>query len=235
MTGSIRLFVDAPLHAGAAIVATPAQARYLGRVMRRAAGDVVLLFNGSEGEWQARIGRLTRDAATFEVRLRTRAQPIEPDPWLLFAPLRRDLTELVVQKATELGAALIQPVLTARTNPGRVNLERLALIATEAAEQCERLTAPRIAAPRRLGDVLADWPQGRALVLAAERSGAPPVPGLTTPAALLVGPEGGFAPAELDAMRATPFVVLASLGPRILRAETAAIVGLALLQARAAG
>ena len=232
MSGSIRLFVTSPLRAGAAVAASAAQAHYLGRVMRRAAGEAVLLFNGRDGEWQARIGGQGIGGMVMEAERQTRAQTAEPDVWLLFAPLKRDLTELVVEKATELGASLIQPVQTARTNPVRLNAERLRLIATEAAEQSERLTVPRIEASRRLDDVLAAWPIGRVLVAAAEREAAPPPP---RAAALLVGPEGGFAPAELDALRATPFVVLASLGPRILRAETAAIAGLALLQAQAAG
>jgi 16S rRNA (uracil1498-N3)-methyltransferase len=234
MPGSIRLFVDAPLHQGAAVAASPAQAHYLGRVMRRGAGDAVLLFNGRDGEWRARIGQLSRDAVVLDVAEQVRGQSAEPDLWLLFAPLKRDLTELVAEKATELGASLIRPVLTARTNPGRVNLDRLALIATEAAEQCERLSVPAIAQPLALPELLQDWPAARSLVVAIERGDAPPVVAPAGPAALLVGPEGGFAPEELDALRRHAFVVPASLGPRILRAETAAIVGLALLQARPA-
>jgi 16S rRNA (uracil1498-N3)-methyltransferase len=138
---------------------------------------------------------------------------------------------LVVEKATELGVSRLLPVVTERTNTARLNPDRLTAIATEAAEQCERLTVPAIDPPQKLLSVLAAWPAARTLVAALERADAPriqPVPG---PAALLVGPEGGFTPAELDALRRHPLVVAASLGPRILRAETAAIVGLALLQA----
>lgn len=233
MTGSIRLFVDAPLQHGVAVAASSAQAHYLGRVMRRSVGDTVLLFNGRDGEWSARIGQLARTAALFDVGQQIRVQTAEPDLWLLFAPLKRDLTELVIEKATELGVAAIHPVLTTHTNPGRLNHERLVLIATEAAEQCERLSVPVIAATLPLPGVLANWAAARRLVVAMERAKLPPVPVLSGPAALLIGPGGGFAPAELDVLRRAAFVVPASLGPRILRAETAAIVGLALLQAHA--
>ncbi|WP_408886942.1 16S rRNA (uracil(1498)-N(3))-methyltransferase [Limobrevibacterium gyesilva] len=227
--------MTAPLRAGAEIAASPAQAHYLGSVMRRGAGDPVRLFNGVDGEWQARIAFLKRDRATLAPGQLLRPQAPESDLWLVFAPLKRDATDLVAQKATELGAAALLPVFTERTNAGRVNTDRLAAIAIEAAEQCERLTVPRIEAPRQLGELLADWPDGRRLVVAVEREAGDPVPPLTGPTALLVGPEGGFTPAELDVLRRHPLVHPATLGPRILRAETAAIVGLALLQARSGG
>ena len=235
MSGSIRLYVTALLHAGCEVDATPGQAHYLGTVMRRGAGDVVRLFNGADGEWQARITSLRRDRARLAVETPLRPQAPEPDLWLVFCPLKRDATELVVEKATELGASALLPVLSQRTNTARLNGARLLAIATEAAEQCERLTVPRIAPPRPLAEALADWPDGRPLVAAMERQNAPPVSPVDEPAALLVGPEGGFTGAELDALRSYPFVVPASLGARILRAETAAIVGLALLQASSGG
>lgn len=231
MPGSIRLFVPETLAGASEIRITREQAHYLRRVMRRVRGDSVLLFNGRDGEWQA---RLAAAADALELAGQVRAQQAEPDLWLLFSVLKRDATELVVQKATELGAALIQPVLTARSNPARPAEARLRAIAVEAAEQCERLTVPAIPAPRPLHAVLADWPRNRRLVVAAERSTAPPIAPMAGPAALLIGPEGGFAAAELDDLLAAPLVVPASLGPRILRAETAAIVGLTLLQAQAA-
>ncbi len=203
--------------------------------MRRAPGDGVRLFNGADGEWQGRIAALRRDRAVLVADTMVRPQAAEPDLWLLFCPLKRDATDLVVEKATELGAAALLPVFSERTNTARLNETRLLAIATEAAEQCERLTVPRIVPPRRLADTLASWPAGRKLVVAMERRLAPPVPTTAGPAALLVGPEGGFTAAELDALASYPFVIPACLGARILRAETAAIVGLALLQAPRGG
>jgi 16S rRNA (uracil1498-N3)-methyltransferase len=229
--GSIRLYVTSPLRQGDELAATAAQAHYLGTVMRRSAGDPLRLFNGRDGEWAGHIAAIRRDRATLVVGSRLREQAAEPDLWLLFAPLKRDATDIVVQKATEMGVSALLPVLVERGNTLRVNESRLRAIATEAAEQCERLTLPRIAPPCRLADVLAGWPAGRTLVAALERRVAPGVQPASGPAALLVGPEGGFTDAELDAIARHPFVVPASLGPRILRAETAAIAGLALLQA----
>ena len=232
---SIRLFTDAPLAPGEEIAATPAQAHYLGNVMRRAAGDALRLFNGRDGEFRARIAAIRKDRASFQVETQLRPQAPEPDLWLVFAPLKRDATDMLVQKATELGASALLPVLTERTNTDRVNLARLAAIAMEAAEQSERLTVPALHPPRRLPDLLADWPAGRKLVAAIERAEAPPPPRGLPCAALLIGPEGGFSPNELDLLRSRPFLVPASLGPRVLRAETAAIAGLALLLAPACG
>ena len=233
MPGSIRLFVAPDLAEGAELAASPPQAHYLAHVMRRGAGDPVMLFNGRDGEWQARIVALRGDRATFVAANRVRAQSPGADIWLAFAPVKRDATDLIVQKATELGAAALLPVTTARTNTGRINAERLAAIATEAAEQCERLTVPAIRDLVDLPTLLRRWPADRRLVVAMERVEAPHVATAAGAAGLLVGPEGGFTERELDALRACPFVVAASLGPLILRAETAAIVGLALMQAPA--
>jgi 16S rRNA (uracil1498-N3)-methyltransferase len=153
----------------------------------------------------------------------------------VFALLKRDATDLVVQKATELGAAALLPVITERTNASRVNEARLAAIAVEAAEQCERLTVPRLCRLRPLMALLGGWEPDRHLFVATERSAAPAIGPAHGPAALLVGPEGGFTPAELEAVQAHPFVTAVSLGPRILRADTACIAGLALLQAADCG
>ena len=232
MSPSIRLYVTEPLHAGASIEATTAQAHYLRVVMRRGVGDAVGIFNGTDGEWLSRIATLGRDRARLVAETQLRPQTEEPDLWLLFAPLKRDATDLVVQKATELGTARLMPVLTERANASRLNLVRLTAIATEAAEQCERLTVPRIDPARRLAEVLAAWPDKRTLVVAMERARAPPIRPANGPAALLVGPEGGLTAGELDALVRHPFVQPATLGPRVLRAETAAIAGLALLQAQ---
>jgi 16S rRNA (uracil1498-N3)-methyltransferase len=231
MTGSIRLYVAAALDAGGSIAATAGQAHYLGHVMRRRPGDGILLFNGRDGEFDARIEGIRRDGASLRVGQRTRVQMPEPDLWLAFAPLKRDATDLVVQKATELGVAALHPVLTERGNTQRMNADRLAAIAIEAAEQSERLTVPVLHPPRPLAALLSHWPARRRLFAAIERSDAPPPAPAGGPRALLVGPEGGFTAAELEALRARPFVTSVSLGPRILRADTACIAGLALLQA----
>jgi 16S rRNA (uracil1498-N3)-methyltransferase len=231
MLGSIRLYVDESLAAGATIEATAAQAHYLGTVMRHGSGDRVRLFNGRDGEFAALIASVRRDRATLQVEDRLRPQAPEPDLWLAFALLKRDATDLVVQKATELGVAALLPMITERTIAHRVNEARLATIAIEAAEQCERLTVPRLHPLRPLMALPGDWDPSRQIFMAGERTAAPAIRPTRGPAALLVGPEGGFTPAELEAMQAHPFVTIVSLGPRILRAETACIVGLALLQA----
>ncbi len=245
MADQPRLYVDpdaATLQAGATLPMRDAQAHYLGRVLRRAAGDGVRLFNARDGEWQAEIESLhRRGQGGFAITTRLRAPAPETGPLLLFAPVKRDATDLVVRMATELGASGLRPVMTARTNAARVNLERLQAIATEAAEQCERLSVPAIAAACRLEALLSEWPEATGLAAAIERVPAEGVPvegvpakmdapGRPLPAALLIGPEGGFTPPELDALRSRPFVTLISLGPRILRAETAAVAGLVCLQ-----
>lgn len=236
MPGSIRLFVNAPLCSGETIAASPQQTHYLAAVMRRAPGDPIHLFNGRDGEFSALIETIRRDHANLRVDRRLRPQAPEPGPWLAFALLKRDATDLVVQKATELGAAALLPIITERSNTHRMNEARLTGIAIEAAEQCERLSVPHLHPVRSLDAMLHDWPPDRRLFVAAERTNAPSIASLPVSppdgeAALLVGPEGGLTPAELDAMRARPFVTLVSLGPHILRAETACIAGLALLQA----
>jgi len=228
---SIRLFVETKLSAGALVRLAEAQAHYLGRVMRCAVGDEVKLFNGVDGEFAARIEEFGRREAGLRVAAQTRAQETEPDCWLCFALLKRQKTDLVVEKATELGVSRIQPVITARTQADHVNLERLRAIAIEAAEQCERLAVPEIFAPAALPALLAGWPADRKLFVADERRDAPVLRFASDPAALLIGPEGGFTDAEVAAIGANPKFSRVSLGARILRAETAAIAGLALLLA----
>lgn len=230
MTGSIRLFTTFPLHDGATVAATPDQAHYLGSVMRQSVGASVLLFNGADGEWRGHIDHIRKDRAVFVLETLTRVQEKSPPLTLLFAPLKRDTTNMVIEKATELGVTRLQPVFTDRTNAGRLNLDRFEAIAREAAEQCERLDVPVIAPPTRLMDALASWPVDRVLFAAIERSNAAPPAFRPAQAALLIGPEGGFTQGELDVLRRLTFVEPIGLGPRVLRAETAAIAGLALLQ-----
>jgi 16S rRNA (uracil1498-N3)-methyltransferase len=225
----IRLYVDSPLAAGTTVEATAGQAHYLNSVMRQRPGDAVHLFNGRDGEWAGQITAGARRKASFAVTALVRPQSPDADLWLMFGVLKRDATDLVVQKATELGVSALLPVICARTNSARLNLDRLRAIAIEAAEQCERLTIPALHEPQRLADLLAVWDPARRLAVAMERVPGPPP---ATEGALLVGPEGGFTRDELDVMRATPFIQPVSLGPRILRAETAALAGLTLLQAR---
>jgi len=231
-----RLYVEAALAEGQDAPALPGQGHYLGQVMRKREGDAVLLFNGRDGEWQARVAAIRKDRVVFIPERQTRPQATGPDLRLLVAPIKRDAMDWIVEKATELGVRMIQPVFTARSVVGRVNLDRLTLIAREAAEQCERLDLPEIAAPLDLHRALDQW-DGAPLLVGDARGNAPPLSvvlaGRRPPIGLLVGPEGGFTEPELDAVRRRPFVSPAALGPRILRAETAAVSGLAVLQALA--
>lgn len=233
-----RLHAETGLSANAILAMAPGQAHYLGHVLRRQPGDRVRLFNATDGEWLVRIDALRKDRGSFVVEQQMRAPAPEPGPVLVFAPIKRDGTDLVVRMATELGASSLQPVMTERTNTARVNTERWMAIATEAAEQCERLSVPTIAEPVRLMDLLGTWNTGQPLLAAIERAEQRGVAGDTVAAwrarsdpgvqpGLLVGPEGGFSPAELELLRTRPFVVTVSLGRLILRAETACLAGLA--------
>jgi len=234
-----RLFVTSELREGNEVVASAEHAHYLGSVLRRAPGDVVRLFNGLDGEWAARIAYTNRGqrshGASLVVGQQLRRQQPETGPWLLFALLKRDATDLVVRQAVELGASRLLPVVTERTNAARVNESRLRAKAVEAAEQSERLTVPVIDPLARLETVLTNWPSERRLFVALERSwpgtlSIAPVPGLAGgEMALLVGPEGGFTRSEHEHLRRLPFVTPLSLGPFVLRADTAAAVGQALL------
>lgn len=232
-----RLYVAAPLAAGEAVDLPPAQAHYLVHVLRLAPGDGVALFNGRDGEWRAEVAGLAKNRCRLELAAPLRPQVAEPDVWLAFAPLKKDRTDFLVEKATELGAARLLPVFTRHTAAGRVNLERLAAQATEAAEQCERLSVPEVAEPVTLEKLLASWPADRPLFVPDETGGGEPLPHVLAARpglaawGFLVGPEGGFAATELDALARLPFAVRVGLGPRILRAETAALAALALGQA----
>lgn len=233
----IRLFVDGALGAGVTVALAQEQCFYLRTVMRRNAGDGVLLFNGRDGEWRARLTRLDKRAGEAEVEVCTREQTMPPDLWLLFAPVKRGPIDLIAEKATELGVAALKPVVTRRTIAGRVKTERLAAIAREAAEQSERLTVPTVDEPVGLDALLDDWDHDRVLIMADETGQGAPVADVlnTLPrhgrVAVIVGPEGGFAGDELDLLLRQPYVRPVSLGPRILRAETAALALIACCQA----
>lgn len=236
MTTIPRLFCDQPLVTGAEVPGDEAAARYLGSVLRRGPGDPLLLFNARDGEYAATIATLRKDRIAFSVGDRQSAPAAAPDIRLVLAALKRDAMEWAVQKATELGVARIAPVFCLRSVPDRLNIDRLRAIAREAAEQSERLDVPTIAEPVALHRLLDAW-DGTPLLVAAERRDAPPLAlalaGRRPPLAVLVGPEGGFAGAELDDMTRRAFVVPASLGPRILRADTAVVAALAVMQALA--
>jgi 16S rRNA (uracil1498-N3)-methyltransferase len=231
-----RLYVGPDLAEGAVIALDRAQTHYLRNVLRLAPGAAIALFNGRDGEFAAHIDRLAKNAATLSVGIRLRAQTAEPDLWLLFAPIKRQRIDILVEKAVELGVSALRPVLSRYTHVERVNLERLQAHAVEAAEQTERLSVPVVHAPVALDHLVAEWPAGRRLIVCAERRAVPPIaaalPVLAGGAhAVLVGPEGGFADGELDGLLKLPFVTPVSLGPRVLRADTAAVAALACWQA----
>jgi 16S rRNA (uracil1498-N3)-methyltransferase len=230
-TTAPRLFVTEPLSHGASLAAASDQAHYLRTVLRCGSGDPVRLFNGTDGEWLARLSFPRRDAVSLSVETALRPQQPEPGPWLVFALLKRDATDLIVRQAVELGVSRLLPVMTERTNASRVNHERLRAIAVEAAEQSERLTIPDIDPLQRLDTVLAAWPANRQLLAAFERSwsAAPMATPRIGDVALLTGPEGGFTKAERERLVRLDFVTPISLGPFVLRAETAAAAGLAQL------
>lgn len=235
-----RLFIDQPLAEGGTATLDGGRAHYLRAVLRQGPGDGLLAFNGRDGEFLASIETLGKSAGTIRLERRTRAPVTDapPAPWLLFAPLKGGRTEYVVEKAVELGVGRLVPVYTRRGDVNRVNLERLCANAIEAAEQCERLDAPDVADGVDLHKLLSGWDAGRTLFVAAESGPVQPLVTAVTaavgrPVAFLVGPEGGFDRQELDALRRLPFVVSVGLGPRVLRADTAAFAVLSVWQAAA--
>jgi 16S rRNA (uracil1498-N3)-methyltransferase len=233
----IRLFVKDALEAGTALEPSPEQARYLTSVMRKGPGDELLLFNGRDGEWRARIADVSKRGCRLALVERTRPQAFGPDLELVVALVKRARLETIVEKAAELGALRVQLVTTRYTNAERTNVDRLHLIAAEAAEQTGRLDVPEVRAPVALDRLLDAWPGDRALVFCDEGGEARPMlealAGPAGQASILIGPEGGFAPEERARLRELPFVTPVSLGPRILRADTAAISAMSLWQAAA--
>lgn len=233
-----RLFVDAPLDRGALIAANPQQSHYLATVLRMADGAVIVLFNGRDGEWKAELAKASRKGCTLRVLDQLRPQP-RPRPLVYaFAPLKSARLDYLIQKAVEMGATRLAPVLTRRTQLHRLNHDRLRANIVEAAEQCGILTLPELAQEQSLERFLAerDADGGPLIFCDEDEPVSDPLPRLLavrtaggTPC-LLIGPEGGFDPAERAALQASPGVVRLSLGPRILRADTAAVAALALVQ-----
>jgi len=231
----IRLFVDAALGARAEVGVDAGQAHYLNHVMRLAPGDTVLAFNGRDGEWRARLKDTGKNHCALTIESQTRVQAVEPGPWLAFAPLKKTPMDFVATKATELGVSRLLPVFTCLTAARRVATARLRANAREAAEQCGRLSVPEVAEPVNLEALIAAWPGGRRLLVPDESgSGMPLGQALAKEAdgdyAFMIGPEGGFTPDELDELRKLPIVTMVGLGPRILRADTAALAALACWQ-----
>ncbi len=236
MAATARLHVEAALAEGAEIPLPEDQAHYLRHVLRQQVGASLLLFNGRDGEWRAEIAHFGKRDGILRVHEQTRQQQNGPDLWLLFAPIRQGRLETIVEKATELGASRIVPVLTQRCQVRQVNAGRLLANAREAAEQCERLTVPEVREPLALDKALAGWDAARPLIFLDESGGGAPLVQVLAdlpagPLAVLVGPEGGFAPEERALLARLPFARPVGLGPRILRAETAAIAALAVVQA----
>lgn len=243
-TGKVRLYVETALAPGAAVEASQEQSHYLTRVMRLRPGASVLLFNGRDGEWRAVLAGAGKRSVTLHVEDLRRPQDSVPDLTLLFAPVKRARLDFLVQRAVELGVAALRPVITRRTVVERVNLERMAANAVEAAEQCGRMSVPRVLPAESLAVVIRAWPQGHRLLFCDEMlpeekaSAAAAVldalePGARgVPWSVLTGPEGGFDPAERAALRTLPGATPIGLGPRILRADTAAVAALALWQSR---
>lgn len=233
----IRLHVESPLAAGGGAVPTPDQARYLTAVMRRVAGDEVLLFNGRDGEWRAKIAEVSKRGCRLELVEQTRPQTPGPDLDLVVALVKRGRLETIVEKAAELGARRVRLVVTRHTNADHTNVGRLQAIATEAAEQTGRLDVPQVVEPLKLDKLLNGWEADRRLMFCDEGGEARPaieaLSGAGGSWAVLIGPEGGFSAEERDRLRSEPFVTPVSLGPRILRADTAAISALTLWQAAA--
>jgi 16S rRNA (uracil1498-N3)-methyltransferase len=231
-----RLFVEQPLAEGAMVQVAGGQAHYLLSVLRTKAGDPVKLFDGHSGEWLAVAEAIGKRDLVLAVQARLREAEAVPDLWLCAAPIKKGRIDWVAEKACELGVARLVPVLTRRTVIERINTDRLRTHMIEAAEQCGRTALPEMAEPIKLPALLRDWPAGRALYFADETGGEPALAAMRArpgAAAILIGPEGGFDSEERDAIRAVPDAVGISLGPRILRAETAAAAAVTLWMAAA--
>lgn len=231
----IRLHLPQPLSSGAAVAPTLDQSRYLTQVMRLKAGDALLVFNGVDGEWRCTVAEVLKKGVVLRAEQQVRPQTTVPDVHLLIAVVKKAALEFAVEKATELGAARIGLVATRRTQGDRVRMDRLEAIAVESAEQTGRLDVPEIDLPMKLEALLDGWDASRRLMFCDETGGAPATTALRAAGggawAILIGPEGGFAPEERERLRGLPFTTAVSLGPRVLRADTAATAALTLWQA----
>jgi 16S rRNA (uracil1498-N3)-methyltransferase len=229
-----RLFVEAPLSEGTDVRIEGGQAHYLSNVMRLKEGAPVKLFDDQTGEWLAEVAATGKRDIVLRVVAQLRPREDVPDLGLLAAPVKKARLDMVVEKACELGVALYRPVITRRTIVERLNMDRLRTTMVEAAEQSGRTAVPELPEPVTIDRLLRDWPAGRALIFADETGGEAMASALArcpAPAAILIGPEGGFTPPERDAIRAHSAAVPISLGPRILRADTAALAAIAVWQA----
>jgi 16S rRNA (uracil1498-N3)-methyltransferase len=231
----IRLHVPQPLAPGLAVAPSLDQSRYLTQVMRLKAGDALLVFNGHDGEWRCVVAEVLKKGVILKPEEQVRPQTFGPDLELIVAVVKKARVETIVEKAAELGARRVRLALTQRTNADRLRLDRLDAIAEEAAEQTGRLDVPAVDDPVKLSDILDTWEDGRRLMFCDETGGVPAFSAMAAagngPWAILIGPEGGFSPEEGERLRALPFTTAVSLGPRILRADTAAIAAMTLWQA----
>ncbi|WP_293576231.1 16S rRNA (uracil(1498)-N(3))-methyltransferase [Phaeobacter sp.] len=235
MSAKIRLYVEHPLGAGQSVPLDRDQAHYLFGVMRQAVGGQVSLFNGRDGEWRADIVEAGKRQGLLQCQDQTKPLMLPPDLWLVFAPIKKARTDFIVEKAAEMGAARILPVQTAFTNSDRIRRDRLQAHAVEAAEQCGGTYVPEVAELQKLSRVLDHWPQDRQLMFCDEAEVGAAL-ALTTgggtgaPWAIVIGPEGGFSESERKRLHALPQSHVVSLGPRILRADTAVVAALTLWQ-----
>ena len=234
MASKVRLYVDHPLQEEQSVLLSREQAHYLFGVMRMSVGTVLSLINGKDGEWDAEVVEAGKRAGVLVCRVQTKPMQMPPDLWLLFSPIRKERMSFIVEKATELGAARMFAVHTAYTNNGdRVRLEKLQAQAVEATEQSGGTFVPEVTGPLKLKQVVANWDPTRTLYFCDEVMIGKPsgfADRTAGPAAILIGPEGGFSPEEREMLRSLPYSRIISLGPRILRAETAAVAALTLWQ-----
>ncbi|TRD10512.1 16S rRNA (uracil(1498)-N(3))-methyltransferase [Erythrobacter insulae] len=231
-----RLFVEDALCEGQVLTLDGPRAHYLGKVMRVREGDAIILCDDKTGEWAARVGQVDKRRVDVTVAERLRPRESVPDLWLCPALLKKDRFDMVLEKSTELGVGRIAPVLTRRCVADKLNMDRARTLTIEAAEQCARTALPELCEPAKLDALLREWPSERALFFADEMGGDPVADAFCDhegPAAILIGPEGGFDDAEREAIKAHPSARAVSLGPRILRGETAAIAALSVWMAKA--